>query len=64
MSSKYPFATKLTLDFFDEKLLNSTRSIKTANRLVRNFVRLTGRIYEMLEISNTKDVHTLKTSNI
>ena len=64
MSSKYPFATKLTLDFFDEKLLNSTRFIKTANRLVRNFVRLTGRIYEMLEISNTKDVHTLKTSNI
>ena len=64
MSDKYKFATKLMLDFFDEKLINSTRSLRNNNVTVRLFVKVVGKIYEMLEKYNSIDIHTLKTSNI
>lgn len=64
MEDKYKFATKLMLDFFDEKLINSTRSIRNSNILVKLFVKIIGKIYDMLEKSNATDIHTLKTSDI
>ena len=64
MENKYKFATKLMLDFFDEKLISSTRSIRNSNILVKLFVKIIGKIYDMLEKSNATDIHTLKTSDI
>ena len=64
MSDKYKFATKLMLEFFDEKLINTKMSLRNTNTLVKTFVKTIGQIYNMLEKSNTKDIHTLKTSNI
>lgn len=64
MSKKYPFATKLIFDFFDGKLINSSRSMRSNNIIVKSFVRIVSKIYDMLGVSNTKDIHTIETSSI
>lgn len=64
LSNQYPFATMLIHDFCEDKILDSKRSPRTLNILVRSFVKFSASIYEMLERYEVKDLHMITTENI
>lgn len=64
LKENHPFATKLLHDFFDSKLLTTGSSAKTLTKRVRLFVKVFEIIFNLIQENNSKDIHTLKTSDI